>query len=293
MKKKILKLCVIFLILPCLLIGGCSKLNNNGIINGGNSGSEDSNTGGGSYTPPTSGRFGEYGYNGQYLRDYAVKEITVSEAKKIINANKTKSSVSTQASQGLFVSKYPKLSVLGKLDLEPSEEQLHTILDNYSICTVTVETFVGDGDYSGSPRQNELSGGDLQDMLKKNEYMPFSQMKAKIIFIYDGILEQMESHNKKFLESSNKDLAPFKKPYIYSKDSLGNLVLKIFDYSEMPSSESGGISSFYRQDIEICYDSEGKIKVWQTSLGLSIATPQGTVKQGYILKSNFAWTKKV
>ena len=281
MKQKILKLCVIFLILPCLLIGGCNKPANGTTT-------VDPNA-----TPtPTSKVFGEYGYNGKYLREYSVGEISLSEAKKIVAASKVKTYATQKTEQGLFISKHPNLSLVTDPNLSPSEEQLHSILDKYSVCIATTDTFVENGNASDPNHTVEIRGTDLRNMLKNNEYTPFAQMDVKIVMIFDEILDNMEATNQKFMNSSNKDNVPFRKIFTYGKDSLGNLVLKISDYSEMPSSESGGISSSYRQDFEICYDSEGKIRVWQASLGLSIATPKGTVKQGYILKCNFTWEIK-
>ncbi len=154
--------------------------------------------------------------------------------------------------------------------------------------------FLTDYDEKGN-KQTKLythEGTSLKSALKENEFSPSNQICAKYIFINMEILDYMESMNARFKESSDRGTIPFNDIYTYWNDKNGNLVVKTADYAEIPSSISGGIGCNFRQDIEIVYDADNKVTKWQTSLGILIAGPDGTIKQGYILELDFDWKLK-
>lgn len=63
-------------------------------------------------------------------------------------------------------------------------------------------------------------------------------------------------------------------------------------FAELSASINGGIGSTSREDCELAFDEEGKINLWQTSLGLYTAAPTGTVRDGYIFEASFEWLSK-
>ena len=71
------------------------------------------------------------------------------------------------------------------------------------------------------------------------------------------------------------------------------MIIQSRDFAEIASSVGGGVGCSYRQDTEIVYDAEGKMVLWQTSLGISSSAPQGTMRQGYILEMSVEWIEKV
>lgn len=231
---------------------------------------------------PATEYFGEFSYYGKHLTEYAVgNKLSASEAKSII----TKSS----AAESNDVAPYSAVTDIVGNDgaPSPSESTINSILSVYSQCELTATYY----DASGEKKNTSfiLTGANLQDALTKNEVTPFNQIIAKYLVMDSTVLDYMEEMNAKFQASENSITVPFKDIYTYWKDKNGNLVVKTADYAEIPSSISGGIGCNFRQDIEIIYDADHKITKWQTSLGIQIVTPEGTVKQGYIFELDFDW----
>jgi hypothetical protein len=134
-------------------------------------------------------------------------------------------------------------------------------------------------------------GTDFKNMILDNQFIPFSQLVAKGIVIFDDLVDYMEVRNALFVEEQNH-VAPFRNIFTYHTDVLGNMVIRTNDFREIPSSVGGGVGCAYLQNVEILYDEECKISKWQTSLGVYTATPEGTLQQGYIVEVEFKWNIK-
>lgn len=70
------------------------------------------------------------------------------------------------------------------------------------------------------------------------------------------------------------------------------MIIQIRDYAKIASNFGEEIAVSYREDSEIIYEGEGKMTMWQTSLGLCSSTPQGAIKDGYILEMAVEWIEK-
>ena len=158
-------------------------------------------------------------------------------------------------------------------------------------CIITTKYYVESSDAMQN-KEDTLIGTDFKNMLENNQFVPFNQLVAKNVIIFDELIEYMEEQNKLFASSSAALIAPFRSIFSYHTDKAGNLVVQTRDFAEIPSSVGGGIGCSYRQDTEIVYDSEGKMTLWQTSLGLYSSSPQGTMQDGYILEMQVNWTEK-
>ena len=229
--------------------------------------------------------FGEFGYYGKFLTEYAVgNNINLNAAKSLV-ARKSSAESSTASTFSTVT------DIVGEETAPaPSDEEINSILNTYAACEITATYY----DEKGN-KQTELythTGFGLKSILKDNEFSPSSQIRAKYLLINLDILDYMDAMNARFKESPDKGTIPFNDIYTYWRDKNGNLVVKMSDYAEIPSSISGGIGSNFRQDIEIVYDTDNKVTKWQTSLGILIAGPEGTIKQGYILELDFDWQLK-
>lgn len=225
------------------------------------------------------GRFGDFSYNGIYLTEYAKKQITVEEAKRLVEM-KWNSVKYTKAVNG---------SVMESISLR--SDSVISLLTNYSSVTATTKYYISDN-AEEQVRVDMYQGTDFYDILDNNYYEPFGQMIVKFMYIDDDILDCMDCDNKVFLADKNNLIAPFSYPYTYHTGEDGNLIVQSHSFAELPASVNGGIGSTFRQDSEYIYDEEGKIIMWQSSLGLYTSTPTGTVKQGYIFSVSFEWTEK-
>ena len=231
-------------------------------------------------------QFGEFSYNGKALIEYAVKDITANEAKQLAPNNNISSLCYDEAHMEV------KLSI--NTDVEsilPSTSLIDNVLVEYSGCNVTTKYYV-DGSDDEQTKVDMITGLDFKSMLTQNIFTPFNQLVAKNVLIFDDLIDYMETQNNNFKTSELSKTAPFKNVFSYHLDKNNNLVIQTRDFAEIASSVGGGIASTYRQDTEIVYDSNGKMTLWQTSLGLYTSTPQGTMKQGYILEVNFDWIVK-
>ena len=226
-------------------------------------------------------QFGVFDSYGVTLTQYSIEEISASEAKQII------SNIASQNGQSLGTA-YPGIHD-NDLPL-PADEFIAYFMANYSDCTATTIYYIDDG--KEVSKQDFLQGTDFKAIVEDNLFTPFNQLVAKLIVIFPEIIDYMEKQNEDFKKSDTYDVAPFKTLFSYHKDKDGNLVIQSRDFAEIPSSEAGGVGCSYRQDTEIVFDATNKITNWQTSLGVYTASPQNTIKQGYILKVNFDWHEK-
>ena len=236
--------------------------------------------------------FGEFSYNGKYLKDYAKEAIDAKIAIEITqNFN-----LSAPAAAEANLSSAPLMGMsVNETPLESnSQEQLdqaQLILKKYAGCTVKTYYYVEDEEEK-QVKTDFITGSDFKYTLEENKFVAFNQLVAKNLIVFEALINQMEERNAAFHDDPENAKVPFKDIYTYHKDASGNLVIQTHNFAEIPASIAGGIGCSYRQDSEIVYDSEGKVVIWQTSLGIYSAAPAGTMKQGYILSMSFDWTEK-
>ena len=216
-------------------------------------------------------QFGEFTYKGHSLKEYAVKEITAQRAKSLISIS-------------------PKPSgALKKLATQHTNK--NTILYNYASLTTVIKYYEDDKE-AQQVRSELYQGTEFANLLERNYYEPFGQMNVRYLYVDETFIDSMEEENTNFVETGRNYVSPFKARYTYHEDNVGNLIIQIHDFAELPASVGGGIGSSFRQDSELVFDGEGKITMWQSSLGLYTTTPTGTVRQGYIFEAEFSWTEK-
>ena len=214
-------------------------------------------------------RFGDFGYNGRFLTEYATKQITVKEAKDLVDI------------------KGPTLTKSGKA----TSVNINTVLTKYAALKTFVKYYVSDQEEQ-QVRVDIYQGTDFKNLLETNHYEPFGQMSVKYIFVDDDLLDDMEQQNHEFQESSMHFVSPFNEPYTYHTNEDNKLILQMHSFAELPASTCGGIGSTFREDCELIFDEEGKISLWQSSLGLYTSTPTGTIREGYIFQVAFEWEAK-
>ncbi len=221
--------------------------------------------------------FGLFGHNGVYLTQYAVAKVSLSEAKSMIDIDAPNAN--------------PKYRSTHSMDLSEENETIRSILTRFGSLTATVKYYVS-GEEEQQVRTDLYQGTELLYLLKNNSYSPFAQMAVKYIYLDDGLLDELEEVNRAYKEDLDNLISPFDSPYTYHKDERGELVIQTHHFAELPSVINGGIGSTFLQDCELKYDAEGKIEVWQSSLGLYTTTPTGTSLEGYIFEAAFAWALK-
>lgn len=218
-------------------------------------------------------QFGEFGYNGIYLTSFATADIDSEKAKEMITSNS--SAVASVMSAGSL----------------PDSLLVNSITSRFAGCKITTKFYV-EGSEDASIKTDYVVGTELKNMIANNEFVSFSQLVAKYIVCYPAMIDYMESLNQEFKQTPEADIAPFKNIFSYHTNNNRELVIHTRDFDEIPASVGGGVGCSYMQDTEILYDKDNKIQKWQTSLGLRSATPEGTMKQGYILEMQFEWEKK-
>lgn len=246
-------------------------------------------------TSNASSQFGEFSYKGKTLKEYAVNTITAEQAKEILSSVDSINTFKVAEQKALSVTTFGVSTMSLNTEREncyPSDKVVNSILQNFAGCNVTTQYYIEDSD-NVQLKTDKLTGIDFKSVLQQNHFTPFNQLVAKNIIVYDGLIDYMEEQNKKFASSDMGLVAPFKTIFSYHTDVDGNLIIQIRDYAEIASSVGGGIGCSYRQDTEIVYDESGKMVVWQTSLGISSSTPQGTMREGYILEMSVEWIEKV
>lgn len=234
--------------------------------------------------------FGEFSYNGKWLTQHAKKALSASEIKELIQ---TISGYVTEEDEAPIVT----LSVVGDafittgLDYPTLPKELqNSVLDKYGCLEVSTRYYEEDDDKE-TITPGEYRGTDLASIIAENKLSPFALVTAKNLILFDDVVDYMEKANEEFKKNAALTV-PFHNIFTYHEDDDGNPVIQIHDFAELPSSTAGGVSSYYRQDIEMVYDGEGKLIKWQSSLGVYTATPGGTMKQGYILEMDFNWIVK-
>ena len=218
--------------------------------------------------------FGDFSYNGIFLKEYATKQIGVNEAKKLVNITndgKVRKQLTDEEANG--------------------DNNIYTVLTKYSSLVSTVKYYLSENEEQ-QVRQDIYQGTDLKHLLETNHYEPFGQMSVRYLFVNDGLLDDMEQQNVEFKESLSHITSPFNEPYTYHTNEENKLIVQTHHFAELPASVGGGIGSTFRQDCELIFDEEGKITFWQSSLGLYTSTPTGTVKEGYIFEVAFEWINK-
>ena len=218
-----------------------------------------------------SSNFGDFGYNGMFLKEYATRQIDVDKAKDLVE-----------------IDYGPTTRAGSKSDID---EDIEITLTKYASVIATVKYYISDRDEQ-QVRKEIYQGTDFKFLLETNHYEPFGQMSVKYLFVDDPLLDEMEVMNEEFKESKEHLISPFNEPYTYHTNEDNILILQTHSFAELPASTCGGIGSTFRQDCELLFDEEGKITYWQSSLGLYTSTPTGTIKEGYIFEVSFEWIAK-
>lgn len=218
-------------------------------------------------------RFGDFDYNGAFLKENAVKRINVSEAKSLTNITEEEALKRAKANN------------------DDLTKNMQIVLGKYASVITTVKYYVSEKEEQ-QVRKDIYQGTDFKYLLETNHYEPFGQMSVKYIFIDDDLLDMMENENEEFKLSNQYLISPFNDPYTYHVDDEKQLVVQTHSFAELPASTCGGIGSTFREDCELVFDKEGKITLWQSSLGLYTSTPTGSVKEGYIFEVEFEWVNK-
>lgn len=266
MKRILTLLLAVVLLLSCLTATGCKKKH---------------------------GTFGRFSYNGNWLTSFAVQDISYERAKGIVQKGE-QSTLYTNGTPSLLSSPITNLSVNDTDPRElplPEEDYVNAILTKYASITVVTKYYVT-GEKKQLEKTDFIQGTDLKNLLRANEFTPFSQLVTKGIIIFDNLIVFMDKENTEFKNSKENTTAPFNNIFTYHTDEQGNIVIQTHDFAEIPSSVGGGVACSYLQDTEQLYDSENKLVKWQTSLGVYTATPEGTLEQGYILEVEFQWNEK-
>lgn len=219
--------------------------------------------------------FGNFSYNGIFLKEYASKTITSDEAKTLIV--KDTNEITRNRSLGY--------------DEQVSQETVKDILMKCSSLVITTKYYINNSDKQ-QERIDLYQGTDFMNLLIDNHYVPFGEMNVKFLFVNNGLIDYMEAENNNFKADEANLIAPFNEPYTYHSNNDNHLIVQTHSFAELPASTNGGIGSTFREDCELVFDKEGKINLWQASLGLYTATPTGTVKEGYIFEASFEWLNK-
>lgn len=219
-------------------------------------------------------QFGEFTINGYALTEYADEEVDITTARAMLSD----ASVRSRARYGLYNSNTPS-------------DQAAEILGGYSGLSATTTYFV-EGDEKEHNKVDIFRGTDFQSMLITNLFEPHSQMVVQGICANNELLDWMEDQNASFQDNPDHVVAPFKKPYTFHAGVGSGLIVQSHAFAELPASVNGGIGATFRQDCEYVFDYEGKISIWQSSLGIMTASPSGTLKQGMIFQVSFEWIAK-
>jgi len=244
--------------------------------------------------PATVNYFGQFGCYGNYLIQNAVKSITAPEARQLIDKYGANAVADGSASTVLTTEANSAFAV--EESAPTPDAVVDSLITKYSGFWVTTKYYDANDELglegTLKEKRDEYVGGLFKSVLEENNLETFAQLVARNIIAYDGLIEWMEEQNSAFAASEAAKLAPFLNIYTYHTDDEGNLVIQVHSFRELNSKDLGGISANFRQDTEIVYDTEGKMVLWQTSLGISNASPTGTMRQGYILSLDLDWIEK-
>lgn len=244
--------------------------------------------------------FGEFAYGIHTLTEIANNTISSSEARKLVGENQAKfvadsgNGISTSADETTDGKEEPAeggndAPANGDVtvDIKPCKEMIGVLKNKFGGVNVTTKYYVEDSDVQ-QVKTDEVRGVDFVALVTENKFSPFNQLTARHLYAYEELIDFMDAENAKFDSSG----APFNAPFTYHVDSNGNFILQTHYFTGIASSVSGGISCYYQQDTEILYDAQNKISRWQSSLGVILSTPNGSVHQGYILEMEFDWIEK-
>lgn len=239
--------------------------------------------------------FGRFRCYGHYLVQKGVKTIDSIQAKtktwKLASGTET-----AQATKAGFASTKFTAEEAGDSNVKATPKAVvESIMTKYSGFTTTTIYYEVDSNANKAKevsKTDEYLGDICESTLLENKLAPYAQMVANNIIAYDGLIDWMDERNAIFNNSPDKHVYPFSSPYSYWTDSNDNLVIQTHKYINIDANYTGGISCYYMQDSEIVYDSEGKLSLWQTSLGVAYASTAGTGKEGFIMTIQFDWTPK-
>ena len=226
-----------------------------------------------------SNMFGMFSQNGKFLRNLAVKEINYSQACELVNRK--------ALARSYIVNQDVQAASDDNSVRPPSDNLVDSIKKKYSEIQITIKYY---NHKRKKMKKTDYIMFDLFSNALKNNYIDTSiGLRVSNILMFEIILDDMEDANKKFSDEN----AYYTHPYSYHTDVKRNLVVRMHAYAEMSSlNMNGGIACNFRQDTEVQYDSENKIKKWQTSLGMWVASASETVSEGYIYEVEFKWIKK-
>lgn len=249
---------------------------------------------------PVGNMFGQFAYGVHALTQMAKDTITAAQARKLVGNNQLK--LVASAKSGIATSADGEEAPIAPAPTEdeqnptptendgikPCAEMVQALQSKYGGVNVTTKYYV-EGSDEQKVKFDEVRGNDYVDLVTGNRFTPFNQLTARHLYVYEELIDFMNGENDNF----DSNAAPFKAPFTYHLDAKENFIIQTHYFTGISSSVSGGISCYYQQDTEILYDAQNKISRWQSSLGVILSTPDGTVHQGYILEMQFDWVEKI
>ena len=220
--------------------------------------------------------FGRFDYNGKWLYSFKNLDITFDEAITLVR----------DSMSGVFASESADSSAESETIIsssEVSEDVVNYYLSQYASLTVT-STFYNEGANGETVEEKttvEIRGEDLKHALTVNEISLSTGIVIRDILCTPEGLAYYEQKNVEFHEDPDHYVAPFNDIYTYHK-SNAQFVLQTHTYVAISSSQVGGMSACYIQENETIFDLERKAQNFQSSLGMSIQTKNGTKNEGII-----------
>lgn len=230
--------------------------------------------------------FGRFDYNGKWLYSFKNLDITFDEAITLVR----------DSMSGAFASESADSSAESETIIsssEVSEDVVNYYLSQYASLTVT-STFYNEGANGETVEEKttvEIRGEDLKHALTVNEISLSTGIVIRDILCTPEGLAYYEQKNVEFHEDPDHYVAPFNDIYTYHK-SNAQFVLQTHTYVAISSSQVGGMSACYIQENETIFDLERKAQNFQSSLGMSIQTKNGTKNEGIIFSVQFVWNEK-
>lgn len=230
--------------------------------------------------------FGRFDYNGKWLYTFKDLDITFDEAISLVKDSFTDVFTPEAVS-------YAESSAEIIPSSEVSESVVNYYLSQYASLTV-ISTFFDENENGETVEENvtvEIRGEDLKHALTVNEISLSTGIVIRDILCTPEGLAYYEEKNKEFHENPDHYVAPFRDIYTYHK-SNAQFVLQTHTYVAISSSQVGGMSACYIQENESIFDLERKAQKFQSSLGMSIQTKNGTKNEGIIFTVQFIWNEK-
>lgn len=230
--------------------------------------------------------FGRFDYNGKWLYTFKDLDITFDEAMTLV-----KNYMSDAFSSEAAISSAEAETIVSSSEV--SESVVNYYLSQYASLTV-ISTFFDENENGETVEENttvEIRGEDLRHALTVNEISLSTGIVIRDILCTPEGLSYYEQKNQDFHEDPDHYVAPFKDIYTYHK-SNAQFVLQTHTYVAISSSQVGGMSACYIQENETIFDLERKAQNFQSSLGMSIQTKNGTKNEGIIFTVRFIWNEK-